>query len=80
VEKFRLGVFVEPDNVRALNEGIKKISNCDWRAASSEPDWQGYEAFASWDENVAKILDAVQSIKISKCCNSETLRNQSCKK
>ena len=80
VEKFRLGVFVEPDDMRALKEGIKKISSCEWRASSGEPDWQGYEAFASWDVNVAKILDAVESIKISKRCNSETLRNQSCKK
>ena len=80
VEKFRLGVFVEPDDMRALKQGIKKISSCELRAASGEPDWQGYEAFASWDVNVAKILDAVESIKISKCCNSETLRNQSCKK
>jgi glycosyltransferase involved in cell wall biosynthesis len=80
VQKFRLGVFVEPDDMRALKEGIKKISSCEWRASSGEPDWQGYEAFASWDVNVAKILDAVESIKISKRCNSETLRNQSCKK
>ena len=80
VQKFRLGVFVEPDDMRALKEGIKKISSCQWRASSGEPDWQGYEAFASWDVNVAKILDAVESIKISKRCNSETLRNQSCKK
>ena len=80
VQKFRLGVFVEPDDMRALTEGIKKISSCQWRASSGEPDWQGYETFASWDVNVAKILDAVESIKISKCCNSETLRNQSCKK
>lgn len=79
VEKFRLGVFVEPDDMRALKEGIKKISSCEWRASSGEPDWEGYEAFASWDVNVAKILDAVESIKIRKCCNSETLRNQSCK-
>jgi len=80
VQKFRLGVFVEPDDMRALKEGIKKISSCQWRASSGEPDWQGYETFASWDVNVAKILDAVESIKISKRCNSETLRNQSCKK
>ena len=77
VEKFRLGVFVEPDDIRALKEGIKKISSGEWRASSGEPDWQGYEAFASWDVNVAKILDAVESIKIRKRYNSETLRNQS---
>ena len=80
VEKFRLGVFVEPDDMRALKEGIKKISSGELRAASGEPEWDSYEAFASWDVNVAKILEAVESIKISKGCNFETLRNQTCKK
>lgn len=66
VEKFRLGVFVEPDDMRALKEGIKKISSGEWRASSGEPDWQGYEAFASWDVNVAKILDAVEDVRQKK--------------
>jgi len=66
VEKFRLGVFVEPDDMRALKEGIKKISSGEWRASSGEPDWQGYEAFASWDVNVVKILDAVEDVRQKK--------------
>ena len=65
VEKFRLGVFVEPDDMRALKEGIKKISSCEWRASRGEPDWEGYEAFASWDVNVAKILESVEVVKKS---------------
>lgn len=28
--------------------------------ASGNPDWVGYELFASWDVNVQKILDAVK--------------------
>ncbi len=63
VEKFRLGVFVEPDNIRAITEGMKMVASDQWRVTSGEPDWEGYEAFASWDENVAKILEAVEVVK-----------------
>lgn len=66
VEKFRLGVFVEPDDMRAMKKGMKMVISEEWRTASGEPDWEGYEKFASWDVNVAKILEAVESIKISK--------------
>jgi glycosyltransferase involved in cell wall biosynthesis len=63
VQKFRLGVFVEPDNLRALKEGMKKVASDEWRVAGGEPDWEGYEAFASWDVNVAKILEGVEEVR-----------------
>jgi glycosyltransferase involved in cell wall biosynthesis len=63
VQRFRLGVFVEPDNLRALQEGMKIMASHEWRAASGEPNWEGYEAFASWDVNVAKILEGVEKIR-----------------
>lgn len=63
VQKFRLGVFVEPDNLGALKEGMRVVASDEWRAASGEPDWEGYEAFASWDVNVAKILEGVEEIR-----------------
>ena len=66
VEKFRLGVFVDPDDMRALKEGIKKMASGEWLAASGEPDWEGYEAFASWDVNVAKILEGVEEVRRTK--------------
>jgi glycosyltransferase involved in cell wall biosynthesis len=66
VERFRLGVFVEPDNLRALQEGMKMMASREWRAVSGEPDWEGYEAFASWDVNIAKILEAVEDIRQTK--------------
>ena len=62
VEKFRLGVFVEPDDMRALQKGMASLIN----AKGGEPDWEGYEKFASWDVNMAKILDAVQVVKKKK--------------
>lgn len=63
VEKFRLGVFVEPDDLGALKEGIKKVASDEWRVVGGEPDWEGYEAYASWDVNVAKILEGVEGVR-----------------
>jgi len=66
VKKFKLGIFVEPDHVRALKKGMKMVISDEWRTASGEPDWEGYEKFASWDVNVAKILEAVEVVKKKK--------------
>jgi glycosyltransferase involved in cell wall biosynthesis len=63
VERFRLGVFVEPDNLRALQEGMKMVMSDEWRVIGGRPDWEGYEAFASWDVNVAKILEGVEEVR-----------------
>ena len=63
LERFRLGVFVEPDNLRALQEGMKMMMSDEWRAIGGGPDWEGYEAFASWDVNVAKILEGVEEVR-----------------
>ena len=63
VQKFRLGVFVEPDDLGALKEGMKKVAINEWRGAGGDPDWEGYEAFASWDVNVAKILEGVEEVR-----------------
>jgi len=69
VQKFRLGVFVEPDDLDALKEGMAKLINakCEMRnVMGGEPDWEGYEAFASWDVNVAKILEGVEEVRKKK--------------
>ena len=63
VERFRLGIFVEPDNLRALEEGMRVVASHEWRAVSGEPDWEGYDAFASWDVNIAKILEGVEKVR-----------------
>jgi hypothetical protein len=54
---------VEPDNLDALKRGMEMVASDGWQVASGEPDWDGYENFASWDENVAKILEAVEKVK-----------------
>ena len=66
VERFRLGVFVEPDNLRALQGGMKMVASDEWRVMGGGPDWEGYEAFASWDVNVAKILEGVEEVRQKK--------------
>jgi glycosyltransferase involved in cell wall biosynthesis len=63
VQKFKLGVFVEPDDLDALKIGMKMVARGESQEAIDSPDWEGYEAFASWDENVAKILEAVEKVK-----------------
>lgn len=63
VQRFQLGVFVEPDDLGALQKGMKMVASDEWRVMGGGPDWEGYEAFASWDVNVQKILDAVKEIR-----------------
>jgi hypothetical protein len=36
------------------------VASNEWRVAGGEPDWEGYEEFASWDVNVTKILQGVE--------------------
>jgi len=66
VQKFRLGVFVEPDDLRALTNGMKVVASVEWRVMGGGPDWEGYEAFGSWDVNVAKILEGVAEVRRTK--------------
>jgi glycosyltransferase involved in cell wall biosynthesis len=64
VERFRLGEFVEPDNIEALTEGMRKLTaqSKGQSPKEHEPDWDGYTAYASWDSNVSIVLDAVDSV------------------
>jgi len=91
VEKFRLGVFVAPDDLGALEEGMKRVAGEGWRVASNDrrsefggqrsevggqrsegggssvqklgPDWEGYEAFASWRTNAEVIVGAIRDVR-----------------
>lgn len=53
VEKYRLGVFVEPDSLEAVIGGLRRLMD-----NPPEPDWDGYEAFASWDANARVVIEA----------------------
>jgi len=58
VKRFSLGIFVEPDSVSALAEGIGVLL----RDGIAEPRWDDYEAYASWQANARGLLDAVERL------------------
>ncbi|MFM8810238.1 MAG: glycosyltransferase, partial [Chthoniobacterales bacterium] len=63
VTRYRLGEFVEPDNLEALASGMNKL--CRQARGAAEvpaPDWDGYVAYASWDSNATIILEAAKSV------------------
>jgi glycosyltransferase involved in cell wall biosynthesis len=64
VRRFHLGAFVEPDDQAALEEGMRFLVGhfARGRHAESpapEPDWKGYEEFASWRTNAQLLLDTL---------------------
>lgn len=64
VLKYRTGIFVEPDHLEDLKEGMKKMIRGEWRVANGGPDWEGYEAYASWRTNVTRILNAARAVRM----------------
>lgn len=62
VEKFGLGLFVEPDNADAVAEGMRVLCRSSQSGGKQlAPDWDGYEQHASWERNAQVIFDAVSS-------------------
>jgi glycosyltransferase involved in cell wall biosynthesis len=62
VQKFRMGVFVEPDNAEAVAEGMRSLCrSLKSGGPSPTPDWDGYEQHASWERNAQVIFEAVSS-------------------
>lgn len=59
VEKFRLGVFVEPDNADAVAEGMRSLCSSLQSGVPPAQDWDGYEYHASWERNAQVIFDAL---------------------
>ena len=53
VERFKLGVIVEPDSETALKEGIQKMLNHEIPV----PDWEGFRKEASWELNIDRLLE-----------------------
>jgi glycosyltransferase involved in cell wall biosynthesis len=56
VKRFSLGIFIEPDSVSALSEGIGVLL----RDGIAKPRWDDYEVYASWQVNAKIILDAIE--------------------
>jgi glycosyltransferase involved in cell wall biosynthesis len=71
VEKYRLGVFVEPDDLEEVVRGAKILLDKIAKTAASEKlsfnkislpaDWNRYEMENSWDENAKVILHQMLS-------------------
>ena len=53
VERYRLGVFVEPDRDEAILQGARKLIESDLM-----PDWERYERENSWEENARRVIEA----------------------
>jgi glycosyltransferase involved in cell wall biosynthesis len=51
VRDYNLGVWVEPDDVQSLAEGMRQ-----WVASASAPRWEAYETDHSWRRNAELVL------------------------
>ncbi len=63
VEKYGLGVFVEPDNLEEILRGASKLvpssatGKCEFEL---QPAWDKYEQENSWEENVRRVCQAFE--------------------
>lgn len=58
IERFDLGVFVQPDSIEAIADGIDRILHNKYPT----PDWSRYLQYASWETNV-DVMIALADIK-----------------
>lgn len=54
VERYRLGIFVEPDNDDAIRRGALILL-----AEPPVPEWERYEMENSWHENAMRVIEAL---------------------
>jgi len=54
VHHFGLGVYVEPDSGDAVADGMATLLH----GKLPEAGWEGYEAYATWETNVTRLLQA----------------------
>lgn len=63
VEKYHLGVFVEPDDLEEILRGASKLvpsSATGKREFELQPEWERYESENSWKENARIICKAFE--------------------
>jgi len=80
VVRFHLGEFVEPDNPAAVAAGMSNLCrSIRGEVAVSDPDWAGYERYASWDSNARIIKYAAASARgvarSSKTCSPSSTQS-----
>ena len=54
IEHFGVGVFVPPDSSESVADGMATLLP----GGLEEPDWEGYEDYATWETNVTRLLEA----------------------
>lgn len=62
INKFNLGICVEPDNVNSLIKGMQTILKSD----KLQADWEGYYAYASWHNHINKVITFIESENLIK--------------
>lgn len=58
VERYGIGVWVGPDSVDAIREGLRRMAT-----ARPLADWDGYHRDNSWARNAEIILDRIRSLE-----------------
>ncbi len=59
VKRFSLGIFVEPDSVSAVSDGIGMLL----QDKLEKPRWDEYEAYASWRMNAKIMIEAIERFR-----------------
>ena len=70
VNKYQLGIFVEPDDLEEVLRGASQIIDALALPATSyellatpallKPDWERYERESSWEENAKSVLEKIK--------------------
>jgi glycosyltransferase involved in cell wall biosynthesis len=71
VLRFDLGIFVPPDNLELLEDGMASMCRMIEHARQGFPppadspklDWESYRRFASWETNARIVLDSLREIR-----------------
>jgi|GEM_PF-339265 len=70
VQRFSLGVFVEPDSLPAVEEGMSRLIERGSLGVNVDPippaDWEGYAQSASWHTNASLLLEALSQVRSSR--------------
>ena len=57
VNKYRLGIFVEPDNLEEIIRGASELASRNHLHFTPASDWDRYELENSWLENAGNVLE-----------------------
>lgn len=61
VEKYRVGIWVEPDSTEAITDGLQR-----WRIQKLDSRWEDYELENSWQRNAELVRDAMAAAELGR--------------